>query len=123
MDYPQIKAIKGQGKLYVRLEKLRNCETPVPSLPPQNVPSIANNADLHSVSVSSETIESEQQSTLCHQQINIDGNDDEKHIDALHVMFPTRSVEYLHEIRRNNITMEETVDDILCQGTCMYILQ
>jgi hypothetical protein len=116
-DYPQIKAIKGQEKLYFRLENPLNCE--ISSLPSQSVPSVASNPASFNVpdeSMTSEIIETEQQSTSTHQQINID---DDKDIDALQVMFPTRSVEDLREIRRNNITMQETVDEILGKGMCI----
>jgi hypothetical protein len=37
-------------------------------------------------------------------------------------MFPTRSVEDLREIRRNNITMQETVNEILGKGMCILLV-
>ncbi len=47
---------------------------------------------------------------ISHQQINLD---DESDIEALQVMFPATSEEHLCEVRGNNITMQETIDEIL----------
>jgi hypothetical protein len=77
-DYPQIKAIKGQGKLYVRLENPLSCE--ISSLPSQSVPSVASNPASFNApdeSMASQGIETEQQSTSTHQQINVDDDDDD----------------------------------------------
>ena len=137
-DYPQIKAIKSQGKLYVRLEKPSQ-SSPILSLPAQSASSVASNPVSLNVPCelsSSEETESRRSSTSSHQQINLNqpstsdqqqinlhqpstsGSqqielDDSRDIEALQMLFPERTAEYLQGIRGNNITLQETIDEIL----------
>lgn len=55
-------------------------------------------------------IDLDQPSTSGYQQIDLDDPHD---IEALQMMFPDRSIEYLRGIRGNNITLQETIDEIL----------
>ena len=73
-DYPQIKAIEGQGKLYVRLDKPPQ-SSPILSMSAQSASSVASNPvslDVPCELSSSEEIESHRSSTSSHQQINLD---------------------------------------------------
>ena len=140
-DFPQIKAINGQGKLYVRLENSH-----IASLADQSVSSISRNPVSLNVSGESSTsegtepylplasvshtIDLDQPSTSGHQQIDLDqpstsglqrihlnqpstsGHhridlDDSQDNEALQMLFPDRTTEYLHGVRQNNITLQE----------------
>ena len=159
-DFPQIKAIKGQGKLYVRLENSH-----IASLADQSVSSISRDPVSLNVSGESSTsegtepylplasvshainldqpstsghqqIDLDQPSTSGHQQIDLDqpstsglqtihlnqpstsGHhridlDDSQDIETLQMLFPDRTTEYLRGVRQNNITLQETIDELL----------
>ena len=141
-DYPQVKAIAGQGKLYVRLLKLQATmgqEEPssihVREYEPQSLnecivgarmpaPTICSpqpstsTACVSSSSINRGTLSnkgSELQSAAvniltCQQTFD---EDEQKDIDNLRTMFPDKDKSYLSEVRRNNITLNDTIDDIL----------
>ncbi|XP_068734520.1 uncharacterized protein [Montipora capricornis] len=147
-DYPQVKAIAGQGKLYVRLLKPQatmGLEEPstmndhpssihVPEYEPQSLnecivarmsaPTICSpqpstsTACVSSNSINRGTLSNkgtELQSAAvniltCQQTFD---EDEQKDIDNLRTMFPDKDTSYLSEVRRNNITLNDTIDDIL----------
>ena len=128
-DFPQIKAIKGQGKLYVRLEKSQSSQIALLSQA-QRATSICSNSvsNMPDVLIALEETVPAQPSTSSQQQINIDDHDDHKDIEALQTMFPNSSVSYLSEIRRNNLTLQDSIDEILgesesnnCAGVYMKV--
>jgi len=154
-DFPQVKTIAGQGKLYVRLQKpkaLIGVEKPstlsdLPSTCPLSVPESA--ADVQLVNecfaggnmsasslcdpqpststgrVSSSTMKVSPSSIsnrgtgsqsaavnilTCNQSLD---EDEQKDIEKLKAMFPDEDESYLSDARRNNITLNDTIDDIL----------
>ncbi|XP_068727937.1 uncharacterized protein, partial [Montipora capricornis] len=147
-DYPQVKAIAGQGKLYVRLLKPQatmGLEEPstmndhpssihVPEYEPQSLnecivarmsaPTICSpqpstsTACVSSSSINRGTLSNkgtELQSAAvniltCQQTFD---EDEQKDIDNLRTKFPDKDKSYLSEVRRNNITLNDTIDDIL----------
>ena len=148
-DYPQVKAIAGQGKLYVRLLKLQATmgqEEPstlddhpssihVPEYEPQSLnecivgarmpaPTICSpqpstsTACVSSSGINRGTLSNkgtELQSTAvniltCQQTFD---EDEQKDIDNLRTMFPDKDKSYLSEVRRNKISLNDTIDDIL----------
>ena len=154
--YPQIKAIKGQGKLYVRLDqplsslssallaqgvsKVSQAENPVSSnANPITSANEETEPEQHFRSTHPH-IDLDQPSLLSHEPTNLDNNepsasnhdefnfDDDQDIEALQTMFPASSEQYLQEIRRNNITLPETIDEILggnnnvnCKGNIYFL--
>lgn len=142
-DCPQLKAIAGQGKLYVCLLKLQatmgqeepstlddhpssihvpeyecivGAHMPAPTIcSPQ--PSTST-ACVSSSSINRGTLSnrgSELQSAAvniltCQQTFD---EDEQKDIDNLRTMFPDKDKSYLSEVRRNKITLNDTIDDIL----------
>ncbi|XP_068750779.1 uncharacterized protein [Montipora capricornis] len=143
-DYPQVKAIAGQGKLYVRLLKPQATmgqEEPstmndhpssihVPEYGPQSLnecivarmpaPTICSpqpstsTACVFSSSINRSTLSNKGTEMLniltCQQTFD---EDEQKDIDNLRTMFPDKDKSYLSEVRRNNITLNDTIDDIL----------
>lgn len=151
-DFPQVKIMAGQGKLYVHLEKPRamigqGANNHQPSCPPavtQWKPSLSNSsgsapqsAAIHALyasypqpststgCVTSSSINNGPPEntdtqpgfkpagfmTLTSQSVDDDG--EEKDIIKLKMMFPNKDESYLSEIRRNNITLNDAIDDIL----------
>ena len=147
-DYPQVKAIAGQGKLYVRLlrpQATMGQEEPstmndhpssihVPEYEPQSLnecivarmsaPTICSpqpstsTACVSSSSINRGTL-SNKGTELQSAAVNIltgqqtFDEDEQKDIDNLRTMFRDKDKSYLSEVRRNNITLNDTIDDNL----------
>ena len=139
-DFPQVKTIAGQGKLYVRLQKPKALigvekTSTLSDLPstctlsvPESVPDVSLCDPQPSTStgrVSSNTIKvgpssisnkgTGSQSTAvnistCYQSLDEDEQND---IERLKTIFPDKDESYLSDVRRNNITLNDTIDNIL----------
>ena len=146
-DFPQVKAIAGQGKLYVRLEKPQGIigvgePTTLNEHPSSlSVTESATHVKSFGAGMSASTLRNPQPSTstgcvssssvntgppsisnigagLQSAGVNIQTNqsvdeDEEKDIEKLKIMFPGKDESYLSEVRRNNLTLNDTIDDIL----------
>ena len=153
-DFPQVKTIAGQGKLYVRLQKPKaligvekistltdlpsTCMLPVPESASDEQPlnecfaggsmSASSLGDpqpsTSTGGVSSNTIREVPQRSnrgtgsqsaavnilTCNQSLD---EVEHKDIERLKTMFPDKDESYLSDVRRNNITLNDAIDDIL----------
>lgn len=137
-DFPQIKTITGQGKLYVRLNKPQQemRGTTTPPTPPDTQIEIEDTGDIATPGPSGITsddttalscLEAEekppestaainQKQTRKHATPNVLGEEDRNDVAYLKNMFPNMDEAYLIDKRQSNITLQDTVEEILGEG-------
>lgn len=154
-DFPQVKTIAGQGKLYVRLQKPRaligvektSTLSDLPSTSTLSVPEsapdvqpltecfaggnmsasslgdpqpststggvLSNTIQVGPSSISNRGTGSQSAAVnILTCNLSLD-EDEQRDIERLKTMFPDKDESYLSDVRRNNITLNDTIDDIL----------